>query len=333
MNAVWVVTCVLAVSPAADTRLASIKSQVDAFKFDKALAEVADAKQLPDLSRDQLITLFELEGIARATKGDAAGAKDAFARLLTLDPSHPASQDLPPKVRTLYFSARSLAEREPLKLTAEEATRIDGQVRLLSVRLARSSLLPATAVRWSVSVDGAAPVTTTQPLTEEPTASLAVNGRGVSWSATLLGARDAELATVAHEELPPLVVAPPPPPPVLLSAEPAPDWGRPVGLLIAGGGVGAAAVGVVLAVQAADARRQLTQPTTDANGAVTSLTEAKAKQLDTQATTGALAANVLMVGGGVLAAAGLTVFFVGPHGGPTVALAPAPGGIVASGSF
>jgi len=329
------VLCVLLSASSADTKLAEARAQLDQFQLDKALATVAQVLNEKGLTRAQLASAYEMEGVAKATRGDNAGAKDAFARLLTLDPTRAVPADLPPKVRTQWFSARSVAERATVSLTPQDATVTDNQYKQVAVQVKTSPLFPATGVRWSVRSEGQPAVVTVVPL-EGDTSSVKVATRQVTWTATLLGANDAELATASREEKTltvDVVTAPPPPPPPAVEAA---AWGRAAGLTVGALGLVALGAGIGLGVMSADARRQLTNPALDSNGVVTSLTEAKAAQLEGMATTGAIAANALIIGGGVLTATGLAFFVFGPHGesaGPQVSIAPAPGGVVAVGRF
>jgi hypothetical protein len=317
--------------------LANARVLIDDFQFDKALALLGELAKEPGLDQPTLINLFELEGIARATKGDATGARAAFAKLLTLDPAHPIPGELPPKVRTLYFGARTVAQREALELTANEPTFADGHLDQLSVQVKNSALVPAKSVRFTVSIDGAAATSTVVPLAAEPRVTLAVKGAQVKWSAELLGANEAVLRRVERDDAAPVPVVsptPPPPPPPAVTATPG-DWQKPTGIVLGAGGLVAVGVGVALGVQASDARAKLANATTDANGVVTGVTQAQAAQLDATARSGALAANVLMVAGGVAAVGGALLFLLAPPpaSGPAVSFSFGPGGVVAAGRF
>ena len=329
---IFALTLLLAAAPIADAKIAAARSALEQFPFDRALGALAEAHKEQHLSRAQLLSIFELEGIARATRGDAAGAKEAFARLLTLEPGRQVPAELPPKVRTIFFSARAIAQRAPLELAAEPAARVDGLVHLLSVHLKLSPLLPARAVRWSIAADGRAPELLEVPLTGDEAVSAPVaQAHAVVWSATLLGTNDAELAELSGEEKA-LVPLAEPQKLRVTQAEPKADWGRPLGVVMAVGGAVSLGVGIGFGVQSTAARKQIETAAVDGSGVVTGVTEVEAARLDRLAVSDAMAGNILMIGGAALIAAGAVVFFFGPsdHG---VALAPAPGGAVVSGSF
>jgi hypothetical protein len=328
----------LAAAPAPGARgVATARALIDDFQFPKALAVIGETLKEAGLDRSTLISLYELEGIALATSGAGPAARDSFARLLTLDPTHAMPVELPPKGRTLYFGARTIAAREALELTAVVPTRTAGFIESVAVTVKTSALLPVTGVRFTVSADDAAPVTTVVALDGARNPSVQVHGAHVKWSAALLGAHDAILRQVERDEVreedvkvpgPIAVVAPP------VAAAPSGLWVRPAGIAVGIGGVVAVGVGAVLGLQSTDARSKINNAQTDANGVVVGITQADAARLDATARSNALAANVLMIAGGAVAATGLFMFLLGPHDQPsTVSLTVGPAGVTGSGRF
>ena len=103
--------------------------------------------------------------------------------------------------------------------------------------------------------------------------------------------------------------------------------------MLLGAGVVAAGVGVVLGLQANEARAKMTNATRDELGRVTSLTQTHAVALESSSRTQATVANVLFGVGGAFAAAGVVLMVLGPSSEPTVALSPVPGGAVLTGAF
>ena len=110
-------------------------------------------------------------------------------------------------------------------------------------------------------------------------------------------------------------------------------WRRPTGFVLLGAGAVAAGIGVGLGASSAGARSRLTNATKDDQGRVTSITQAEAGPLEASANTQATIANVLFGVGGALGTAGVVLVILGPASEPTVALSPAPGGLLVSGSF
>lgn len=327
---------VVTAPPSAGARgIATARALIDEFQFAKALTVISDTLKEPGLETATLISLYELEGIAHATSGATAPAKDSFARLLTLDPAHAMPNELPPKVRTLYFGARTLAQREALELVAEPPTRADGFIEALSVAVKTSSLMPATGVRFIVSIDDGPSTTTVVPLDGAHRPTVKVHGAKVKWWADLLGAREAVLRSVEREELPPaedlvkkVSVVVDQAPPVASSG----SWVKPAGVAVGIGGLVGVTIGAVLGGQSADARAKIAGAQTDANGVVIDLTQVEAARLDATA-RGGLAANVLMISGGALTATGLLMFLLGPDEPPKVSVTMGPGGITAAGRF
>ncbi|MDP1829432.1 MAG: hypothetical protein Q8L48_39565 [Archangium sp.] len=314
--------------------IVTARALIDEFQFAKALAVIGDTLKEPGLETATLISLYELEGIAHATSGASTAAKESFARLLTLDPAHPMPNELPPKVRTLYFGARTVAQREALELVAEPPTRVDAVIESLSVTVKTSSLLPATAVRFTVSVDDGPSTTTLVPLDGAHRPGVKVHGAKVKWWADLLGPHEAVLRSVEREELPPaedLVKKVP----VSVSQAPSPSpgsWVKPAGVAVGIGGLVGVTIGAVLGAQSADARAKIAGAATDGNGVVIGLTQVEAARLDATA-RGGLAANVLMISGGALTATGLLMFLLGPEDPAPVSVSMGPGGVTAAGRF
>jgi hypothetical protein len=190
-------------------------------------------------------------------------------------------------------------------------------------------------VRFTVAADDAAPVTTVVPLDGAHRPSVTVKAAHVKWSAQLLGAREAVLRFVERDELPvasevkPVaVLTPPPPPPVTPGT-----WVRPAGVAVGLAGLIGGGVGIVLGIQANDARARLAGAQTDMNGVVIGLTQADAAKLNVTATSGAVAANVLMIAGGVLTGTGLLMFLLGPDEPSPVKLSLGVGGVSGSVRF
>ena len=88
-----------------------------------------------------------------------------------------------------------------------------------------------------------------------------------------------------------------------------------------------------MGVMSNDARARVNGAARDDLGRITDLTQREAAALETSALSQATVANVLFGVGGGLAAAGVVLIILGPSGEPAVALSPAPGGVVVTGSF
>lgn len=295
---------------------------IDDFKFTEAIKVIGDNLKKPS-DRQRLVRLHELEGIAWSALNRTDQARAAFARLLTLDPQREPPQELSPRARTSFLAARTLARREPLSLVVSPSGR-DESLRLtsLSVRYQTSSLLPASVLRVSTSSDGSNEVQVTKPITT-PVGEVTVplSARGVQWTVDLLDNVGSVLATTSGSEAAPaLVLPPPPPPPVAVEAVSAPAAPsvqvRPAGVVVAGVGLAAAAVGVVFAVMTGSNRARLANPPLNADGTVNGLTQVEAARLrDSLPTTAALATG-LLIGGSLAMVAGTLLAFVGTSSAP-----------------
>jgi hypothetical protein len=314
------------------SRLVEARQLADEFQYDKAL-KLAEATLLqPDLSHETLVGLYELVGTAAATLDRAAKARDAFQLLLLVEPQHQLSKDLPPRVRTPYFEARAQAARlGPLSLKPEPVVRVDGLVKSVAVTVRDLPALPARAVRFRLAVDDAPERVETVPLPPSRRVQVAVVGKAVRWTAELLGERGAVLLQVSREELPPpppVVVAPPPPPPPpppVVPPPPAkPAWLLPLGIVVGSVGVAALGAGGGFGYFSRSARDKLSNATRDGQGVIVGLTQRDAAALDAQARSFALVADVLFIGGGALAVAGVPLIIVGALPGTPDARAGAP---------
>lgn len=332
MFATAVALCLTAAPSPGARGLVSARALVDEFQFARALVVIGETLKEQDLDTATLITLYELEGIAHATSGAKEAARESFTRLLTLDPSHPLPAELPPKVRTLYFGAKTLAQRETLELIAEPPERRAGRIEKLEVSVKPSTVLPASSVRFTVLADDRPAVVTVVPLDGAHQPAVQVNAAHVKWTAELLSSRDAVLRKVERDEVPPVevlankpvAVTPPPP-----SA----TWVRPAGIAVGAAGLAGIGLGLVFAVQSADARAKIAQAATNADGVVVGITQMGAAQLDATARSSALTANILMAAGGGLTAAGLLMIVLAPSEPAAVSLSVGPGGLTASGRF
>lgn len=342
-----VLLLVSALAASADNRLSEARQLADEFHYDQAIKIAEAALQLRDISRETLIGLYELTGVAQATLQRPVRAREAFLKLLLIAPEHQLSRNLPPRTRTPYFEARTQAARVgAVALTADPPSYTDGRVTELAVRFKDNSVFPARAVRFTVSEDGAA------PRVEEVAVSdaarrvvLRTDGRALKWSAELLGERDVILQRVERvDAAPPAPVAgleapPRSPPPNPVSSEPvtspptASEWMRPGGLSLAAVGLAALGTGAVFGLLSVSARATLDNPVTDTSGVVVGMTQRQAAALDQTARTDALVADVLFVAGGVLAATGVLLFALAPRPAAAVSVVVGPSSVGVVGRF
>lgn len=336
----WSVALCLVALPAAaapNEKVAQAQKLFDDLDVDGAGKALDAATAAGNLDRASLIQLYVLQGLIRATLGRAALARDAFYRLLLLEPTYALPKNQPPRVRTPFFEAKGMAaEHGPT--TAEPAVDSEpGAVKQLSVAVKKDVLKLARAVVFTVRDAGGERRARVE--LQDGVAALAVSGPKVTWSAAVLGDRDnvilevgtasAPLEAVASPvEVGPVAVEKPTPG----AGSPPSGWKRPTGFVVAGAGVVAGVAGLILGGRSQSLRETLGALPRDDRGVVTGLTQREAFALDADAQGSAVAANVLFVSAGVLVAAGVGLVVWAGLEAPVI-VAPAPGGVVVSGTF
>jgi hypothetical protein len=329
----------------APPKLVEARTLIDDLELDAALKALAEAEKVEGNDRAAVLEIYLLQGIAFGTLGKDAKTRDAFRKLLMLDPAAKLPADQPPRVRTPFFEAREwVAANGPLTATAEAVSE-DGLVKRLAITLQKDVLRQVRTARVHWRTSGPEEVVEL-PITAG-TVAAPVSAPSVTWWVELLSDKRAvvvELGTAAspRQDPPPVaaaVVSPPAP-----REEPAPvaqvetrpvsgGWRRPTGFVLLGAGAVAAGVGAVFGVQAGAARASLAGAARDAEGRITGLTQVDYAAREAQANSQATLANVLFGVGGALGAAGLVFVILGPVTEPVVALSPTPGGAVLRGSF
>jgi hypothetical protein len=336
------VYCSVAVA-APSERVLAARKLVDDLQLEPAL-KLLDSIEKDDANdRDTLLELYFLQGVASGTLGKGPKTKDAFRRLLTLNPQATLPADLPPRVRTPFFEAKEWVERHGA-LTVTPLADVKKQVEGVSVSVI-DMLHLVKMVRFRFKLQGQ------EEIVEIPLvnghAEAAIQAKRLVWSVELLSERDSVLLTMPEREdgpepvVPPknvepkeVVVSPPPPAlkaPIVFHEEA--TWRRPDGIGLLGAGAVATGFGVFMGLQATNARNKVTTATKDASDRIVGLTQKEAGALEATAQSQAVAANILFGIGGVMGAAGAVLVILGPTSAPTLAATPAPGGVSLSGSF
>jgi len=299
---------------------------IDDLELEAALKSLDAVDKTEGNDRQTLLELFTLQGIAYGTLGKEAKTRDAFRRLLVLDPGAKLPPDLPPRVRTPFFEAKDWSSTNGPLTPVPRAQLEGGRVRSVSVTIEKDVLRLAKSVRFHL--EGSEVVVV--PLTGG-TATTEVGRPTVSWWAEVLTERKAVLLEVGSAAQPRVegeVAAE-----TVKTAPAAGGWRRPTGFGVLGAGAVAAGVGVFLGLQANEARAKVAAATRDELGRITSLSQRDAMALEASSRANATTANVLFGVGGALAAAGVVLIILGPSGEPTVALSPMPGGVLLTGAF
>lgn len=318
--------------------LVEARAKVEDLDYAAALKLLDTALETDGLEREALVEIYELKGICLATLGKAEKAREAFRTLLVLDPEHALGSAQPPRVKTPFYESKEWAARAgPVKLEAEPQ-KTGGEVQTLTVRVPPDGLGLARAVALHVEVNGQ--LRHEQVALDASTRSVTVKvgAPAYRWWAEVLGERGAVLLRRGTQGEPNVVEAPKADAPVAVQLAPAPEPRaspgtglRVAGAVVGAGRVAALAIGAALGATSADARNRIANAALDEQGNVVGITQRQAAELDAQARNLGAAANVLMIGGGLLAAGGVLMVIFAPTG--EVAVAPAPGGAVVSGRF
>lgn len=318
---------------AAPQRLTEARRHMDELHYDKAARSAEAGLQQPDIDHQTLVGLFQVAGISWAALDKPAKAKESFQYLLSLEPGFELSKDLPPRMRTPFFEAKSwLAQTTPVaaKVTPFVA---EGRLVSLDIVVTDNELLRVKSARITLTPVGGAPEQ--EPLRlENLKASVAVNPQGTKWRVELFGDRGV-LGDVQGEATKP--EAPPPPPPIVkappaVSTTPSLRWARTVGWVTAIGAGVTAGGGVAAALVSSGARTRISTAARDDQNVVIGMTQVEASRLDAQARLMATLANALFISAGVLAASAVVFFTLGADSTP-VAVGIGPGSVSASISF
>lgn len=318
-------------------RLEEARKLIDDLELEAALKALDAADKTEGNDRATVLEILTLQGIAFGTLSKEAKTRDSFRKLLMLDLDAKLPNDMPPRVRTPFFEAKEwVAANGPLSVTPA-ANLSEGQVQSVKLTAEKDVLRLARVARFHLELDGQ------QQTVDVPfvsgKAEAPVRKAGVSWWAEVLNDRKGVLLTVGSAANPrkdgeqgsaAIGVAPGE---VESQGPVSGGWRRPTGFVLLGAGVVAAGVGVVMGLQSSGARARLANAEKDSQGRVTGITQAEAGPLEAGANTQATVANLLFGVGGALGAAGLVLVIMGPSTEPTVALSPAPGGLLVTGNF
>jgi len=342
--AAGVVLCAAIALAGPNARLAEAKRLIDDLELEKAGKALEGALLVEGNDRESLLDIYELQGVVFATLGKADKARDAFRTLLVLDPNHQLAGAQPPRVRTPFYEAKDWAAKNGPLALAGDAQLAGDAVQEVSAKVTGDALNMARVVVFHLDVGGTPRVEKVRLEKGAAAAQARVGAPAVKWWAEVLGERDAVLArlgteaqpredkakpevAVAPKELPKEAVAPVQAQQVLAN-----PWMRPTGFALLGAGAVAGGVGGFLGWQSADARQKIANAARDSNGVVTGITQKQAAEFDATARNSAVAANVLFVTAGVVAATGL-VFAIAGGATEDVQVSPGAGGFVVSGRF
>ncbi|MBL8681685.1 MAG: tetratricopeptide repeat protein [Myxococcales bacterium] len=204
----FVLACVVAGRAAiaqSNDPLAAAETAYSQIEFEQVRDLAQRAIDRGGYRRAQLARSYFLLGVARAALGDDAQARDAFARMLELDPESRADRGLSPRLRGPLLEARGLVGSRSTRMAIDVQFDRRGGALLVSVEdplsMARSirARFRTTGV-WSERTSPAAPTWRI-----EVPASANAN---VDCVVTLLDSAGNELASVGAEAQPRVFAAP-----------------------------------------------------------------------------------------------------------------------------
>ncbi len=206
--------------------LADARAQVTALDFKAARKSLQAAEGQPGLSRAQVLELYELSGIVAGTLNEPKVARDAFTRLLNLEPALKLSGKYAPRVTTPFLEAKGwVAEKGALALEVTPPE-LGSTLRPLQVKLAGDVFSRVRVLRVAVREDAGAWRVVEGP---GPSLEVPVHGAHVAFHVEALDPQGWQLAARGTEAEPltveaPVVavVAPPKDAPVVEPLRPAP---------------------------------------------------------------------------------------------------------------
>ncbi|MBX7097314.1 MAG: hypothetical protein K1X89_06365 [Myxococcaceae bacterium] len=324
-------------------------------RYADALRLLDAAWKTPDNGRTDVLRILELTGTAAAALGQDAKAREAFQKLVSLEPAFELGAKTPPKAAAAFAAAKAWqATNGSLVFKAEDAALDDkGRVVQVATKTKGDKLKLARGARFHVRQDGGLWLEVSGEL-QGNYAATTTQAAGVEWWAELLGEYDRVLAQVGSEKEPvregaaktarPVAAAKPEasPSPDEEPTEPAPVRSpsveprtrvgaeapmetvsgeahgsalRPVGYALAGAGVAALAAGITFGALAKGARDSLVNLKPGDNGLISSISQREAFATDARARTQALVANVMFGLAGALVVSGGLCWFLGGDGG------------------
>ena len=124
MRAFALVACVLASVPAlAQDHLAAAEAAYGQIDFEAVLTEASAALEAGGNAPRQLTRIYELIGIAAAATDDEERSRDAYVKLLALNPEAQVDTNLAPRLRSPFMEARGF--------WSSRSDRLDVEVRLV----------------------------------------------------------------------------------------------------------------------------------------------------------------------------------------------------------
>lgn len=344
--ACWLTMSALAQAAPSSTeaQLQQARKHLDELQYVAALNVLGAVEKNVGNTRSQLLELWTMQAMAYGVLGKEAKTRDAFRKLLLVNPTaQPPATDAPPRVRLPFEEARRwAAEHGPLSVVAQVQRRGDDAMSLrFSVQ--RDVLRMVKTIRvHGQRGDGGVEVFASPVFGD--IGALDVSPPFTRWWAEVLGDRDAVLLEIEpREELrPSAALTPAEPMPVpARDVQPevpriqsevaalAPVWPMRLGIALGGAGLATLGMGALFGLQAQSTRTELISGPRDEFGRIQFVNQRDAAQLEALSQSQAMVANVLFGAGAGLAAAGVALVIWAPN----VTVQPMAGGAQVRGTF
>jgi hypothetical protein len=348
---VWVGLLLLAFPAWSQTpaeRVETVRKLVTDSKFKEAATELETLGKQDHNPREVVIAFYELSGLTQAGLKKDPKAKQAFQKLLTLEPTFKLAGKVPPKTAAIFKSAKqAVTQAGGGGLKSEQLTPElkGGLVTSVYASVENDLTQLAKIVRWHLRIDGGA--WTVKEVPVQGMSNVEAGGKYVQWWLEVLGESNAVLFTLGSEAQPnfdavpgatapkadakkvetaksdvkkdaPVADAKPklvPDQKVETGPEVAAAPGKPlpiVPIALGGAGVVSVGVGIAFGAMSSSARNQLEDAKNDpATGIVRTMTRAEAVELNQKAQTDAVVANTLVGVGVGLVVGGVVAYFLG----------------------
>ena len=351
--ALWLLLPVAKADPApgGSVSLGKAERLIEDLRYAAANVEL-DAASAALNDRPTLIRILWLKGMLGGLLNKPDAARTAFRALVSVAPEFKPAAGQPARVMTPWFEARGWLEtNKPISFTRGAFEEDKASVYRVRILLESDALKLARAVRFHLREDSGEWRIVQTPLANP---SVEIKGSKLEWWAELLGEHQAVLELLGEESAPlreatrvaaaePVQAPPEPPPAALIPSPPAepvpgvaasdaPAPGRSVritGYVLVGAAVAATSVGAYFGVSSRSEAARITDPRRQSDGAVIGLTQREADRVSADSRMHATIANVLFVGGAVMAAGGVGLWFFGYR----LSVRPAGAGVAVAGQF
>jgi hypothetical protein len=140
-----------------DSELAESERLLAGLDFRGAASSFDRVAKLGGMSREQLVRVYRGQGTAHAALGHSTAARDAFMKLLAIDPDFHVDPNMSPRTKAPYFEARGFWTAQSVRPGLETSVAMNGNVPArITVTLRDPTHLTAhviTGYRWETGAE------------------------------------------------------------------------------------------------------------------------------------------------------------------------------------